>query len=101
MSPRESPSPIEPCDIESLPAALSDSIVDLAQAGAVLGAKLHPRTATSLADLRERTARQTLSALLTAGLLASETPKSDVFLRFSSDSAEFLFPRLFPAQTET
>jgi Fic family protein len=51
MSPRESPLRIEPCDIESLPAALSDALVDLAQAGAVLGAKLHPRTATSLADL--------------------------------------------------
>jgi Fic family protein len=48
----------------------------------------------------ERTARLALSKLLTARLLASETPKGDVHLRFASDSAEFLFPRLFPAQAE-
>jgi Fic family protein len=46
----------------------------------------------------ERSARVVLSKLLKAGLLASETPKGDVFLRFSSDSTEFLFPRLFPAE---
>jgi Fic family protein len=44
----------------------------------------------------ERTAREILSKLVKAGLLDSETPKGDVFLRFSSASAEFLFPRLFP-----
>ena len=43
----------------------------------------------------ERTARAILSGLLQAGLLASETPKGEVFLRFSSDAAGFLFPRLF------
>jgi Fic family protein len=48
----------------------------------------------------ERTARGILSKLLTEGLLASETPKGDVFLRFSSASADFLFPRLFPAQVD-
>jgi Fic family protein len=48
----------------------------------------------------ERTARLVLSKLLTGGLLASETPKGDVYLRFSSEAAEFLFPRLFPAEAE-
>jgi Fic family protein len=42
----------------------------------------------------ERTARGLLSALVKVGLLASDTPKGDVYLRFSSDSADFLFPRL-------
>jgi len=48
----------------------------------------------------ERTARGILSKLLKAGFLGSETPKGDVFLRFSSDSADFLFPRLFSAGAE-
>jgi Fic family protein len=48
----------------------------------------------------ERTARDILSKLLKAGLLDSETPKGDVFLHFSSDSAEFLFPRLFLAEAD-
>jgi hypothetical protein len=48
----------------------------------------------------ERTARTVLGKLLKAKLLTSDTPKGDVFLRFSIDSAEFLFPRLFPAELE-
>jgi Fic family protein len=48
----------------------------------------------------ERTAREVLSKLLKTGLVASETPKGNVALRFSSDSADFLFPRLFPAQLD-
>jgi Fic family protein len=46
----------------------------------------------------ERTAREILGKLLKAGVLDSATPKGDVFLRFGSDSAAFLFPRLFPAE---
>jgi len=46
----------------------------------------------------ERTARAALSKLVESGLLTSETPKGPVRLRFSIDSAEELFPRLFPAQ---
>ncbi len=46
----------------------------------------------------ERTARQTLSRLIEHGLVASDTPKSAVSLRFTAASAETLFPRLFPAQ---
>jgi len=48
----------------------------------------------------ERTGRLVLGKLIKAGLLASDSPKGDVFLRFSTDSAEFLFPRLFPAQPD-
>ena len=44
----------------------------------------------------ERTARDILGKLVRAGLLESETPKGDVFLHLSSDSAQFLFPMLFP-----
>jgi len=43
----------------------------------------------------ERTAREALRKLLQLRIVDSETPKGEVFLRFSSDSAEFLFPRLF------
>jgi Fic family protein len=46
----------------------------------------------------ERTAREALRKLLGVGLVASETPKGEIFLRFSSDSADFLFPRLFPPE---
>ena len=48
----------------------------------------------------ERTAREVLAKLIRAGLVGSETPKGDVSLRFSSDSAHFLFPLLFPAQAD-
>jgi len=48
----------------------------------------------------ERTARETLSKLVKAGLLDSETPKGNVSLRFSSASTQFLFPLLFPAQAD-
>ena len=48
--------------------------------------------------LPERTARQVLSRLVDAGIIGSDTPKGPVSLRFSTVSAEALFPRLFPAQ---
>lgn len=58
-----------------------------------------PRGDASLATrLPERTARQVLSRLVDAGLVGSETPKGPVSLRFTSQSVETLFPRLFPAQ---
>jgi hypothetical protein len=34
--------------------------------------------------------------VIAAGLLASDTPKGPVSLRFPPDMAEWLFPRLFP-----
>lgn len=46
----------------------------------------------------ERGARDQLKRLTDGGLLASTTPKGPVSLRFTSDSAETVFPRLFPAQ---
>lgn len=49
-------------------------------------------------SMPERTARQLLSRLTDAGLVASSTPKGPVSLRFNTTSAETLFPRLFPAQ---
>jgi Fic family protein len=48
----------------------------------------------------ERAARETLSRLTEQGLLASATPKGPVSLRFTSSSADVLFPLLFPAQLE-
>lgn len=49
-------------------------------------------------SLPERTARDLLSRLSDAGLVASSTPKGPVSLRFNTISAETLFPRLFPVQ---
>lgn len=46
----------------------------------------------------ERSGRDQLRLLTEAGLLASSTPKGPISLRFSANSAEDLFPRLFPAQ---
>lgn len=54
--------------------------------------------ASAVTGTPERTARQTLSRLIEHGLAASDTPKSAVSLRFTTASAETLFPRLFPAQ---
>jgi Fic family protein len=49
----------------------------------------------------ERTARTALNALVHAGLLTSDTPKSPVRLQFSVSSADVLFPRLFGGQWTT
>lgn len=49
-----------------------------------------------IAGLPERTARRVFSNVLETGLLASETPKGPVSLRFTTDTVEVLFPRLFP-----
>ncbi len=51
---------------------------------------------TRITGLPERTARRVLNDAIDAGLLASETPKGPVSLRFPSDSLETLFPRLYP-----
>ncbi len=52
--------------------------------------------ASRITGLPERTARRVLTDAIDAGLLASETPKGPVSLRFPSDSLEVLFPRLYP-----
>lgn len=49
-----------------------------------------------ITGLPERTARRVLSDLTSAGLLASDTPKSAVNLRFPVETLDSLFPRLFP-----
>jgi Fic family protein len=43
----------------------------------------------------ERSARRVLKSVVDAGLLASDTLKGPVSLRFTIESAETLFPRLF------
>jgi Fic family protein len=48
-----------------------------------------------ITGLPDRTARRVLNAAIAAGLLASETPKGAVSLRFPIDALEVLFPRLF------
>ncbi len=48
-----------------------------------------------IAGLPERTARRLLNDVIATGLLASNTPKGAVSLRFPIDVLEILFPRLF------
>jgi Fic family protein len=49
-----------------------------------------------ITGLPERSARRALNEVTKAGLLASETPKGPVSLRFPVDALGILFPRLFP-----
>jgi Fic family protein len=49
-----------------------------------------------ITGLPERTARRVLTDLIELGLLASDTPKGRVSLRFPMHALEELFPRLFP-----
>jgi Fic family protein len=77
--------------------ALPSSAVKLCQA--LLQRGEMPRgEAGVVTALPERSARQVLSRLVDSGLIASDTPKGPVSLRFNTESAETLFPRLFPAQ---
>lgn len=52
--------------------------------------------ASRITGLPERTARRVFSEVLELGLLASDTPKGPVSLRFPVDTLDELFPRLFP-----
>jgi Fic family protein len=52
--------------------------------------------ASRVTGLPVRSAQRVLNDTVRAGLLASETPKGAVHLRFPSDSLEILFPRLYP-----
>ena len=52
--------------------------------------------AARITGLPERTARRVLGDVVDAGLLASETPKGPVSLRFPANTLETLFPRLYP-----
>lgn len=49
-----------------------------------------------ITGLPERTARRVLNDVIETGLLASETAKGAVSLRFPADALEMLFPKLFP-----
>ncbi|HKY36632.1 MAG TPA: Fic family protein [Polyangiaceae bacterium] len=76
---------------------LSNHALKLTQAILLRGEM--PRGEASLVTgAPERTAREVLSRLTELGLVASKTPKGPVSLRFTTSSAETLFPRLFPAQ---
>jgi Fic family protein len=48
-----------------------------------------------ITGLPERTARRILNDVIETGLLASETPKGPVSLRFTTEAHDILFPRLF------
>jgi Fic family protein len=52
--------------------------------------------ASRVTGLPERTARRVLNDVISSGLLASDTPKGAVSLRFPSETLDSLFPRLFP-----
>lgn len=52
--------------------------------------------APRITGLPERTARRVLNDVTTEGLLASDTPKGPVSLRFPVDALDALFPRLYP-----
>jgi Fic family protein len=49
-----------------------------------------------ITGLPERSARRVLSDVIELGLLASDTPKGKVSLRFPAHALEDLFPRLYP-----
>lgn len=51
--------------------------------------------AERITRMPERSARRVLRDLTDAGLLASETPKGPVSLRFPADTLDTLFPRLY------
>lgn len=53
--------------------------------------------ASRITGLPVRTAQRLLNELVSAGLLASSTPKGPVSLRFPAHTLEELFPRLYPA----
>lgn len=53
--------------------------------------------AARVTGLPERSARRVLNDAVAAGLLASDTPKGPVSLRFPPGDAEAMFPRLFQA----
>lgn len=52
--------------------------------------------APRIAGMPERSARRLVARLIEDGMLASETPKGALSLRFPAPALELLFPRLFP-----
>jgi Fic family protein len=52
--------------------------------------------APRVSGLKERTARQLMSELVANGIVRSDTPKSELYLNFTVQAVEVLFPALFP-----
>lgn len=52
--------------------------------------------ASRIAGLPERSARRLVGEAMEHGLLASDTPKGRLSLRFPAETLDILFPRLFP-----
>jgi Fic family protein len=63
---------------------------------ALIRGEIERGEASRITGLPERSARRVLNDVIEAGLLASETPKGAVSLRFPASSQEGLFPRLYP-----
>ena len=57
--------------------------------------KIDRGDAARITGLPERSARRVVNDVVAAGLLASETPKGALSLRFPADMLDALFPRLF------
>ncbi|HWA20193.1 MAG TPA: Fic family protein [Devosia sp.] len=62
---------------------------------ALLRGELDRGDVSSITGLPERSARRVLADLLATGLIASETPKGRLSLRFPAHAADVLFPKLF------
>jgi Fic family protein len=62
---------------------------------ALLRGQFERGEAARITGLPERTARRVFNDIAASGLLASETPKGPVSLRFPADAQDILFPRLF------
>ena len=52
--------------------------------------------AARVIGLPQRSARRVVNEAVARGLLASDTPKGLLSLRFPAEALEILFPRLFP-----
>lgn len=63
---------------------------------ALIRGEIERGAAARITGLPERSARRVLGDLVDEGLLASDTPKGAVSLRFPTDALETLFPRLYP-----
>lgn len=68
---------------------------DLLKAALMRG-KFDRGEAARITRLPERSARRVLNEVISEGLLASDTPKGPVSLRFPTSTVDVLFPRLFP-----
>lgn len=63
---------------------------------ALIRGQIERGAASRITGLPERTSRRVLNDLIDKKLLASQTPKGPVSLRFPADALEALFPRLYP-----